>query len=210
MEIYSTEEQQVEAIKSFWSKYGSAIIGGVVVGLASIYGWNWYQANQQAEQEAQSLAYQEATKNVSATNSESVQTFIENEADSGYASLAALQLAKSFVESNELNKAATQLKWVADNSDDSALVDLATYRLARVLIASGDSEQALKLVQQPQTSAFTAQFAELKGDILLNQGDESAARTAYQTAADNDGLAGNPGLKMKLDNLTQDNGTVSL
>lgn len=210
MEIYSTEEQQVEAIKSFWSKYGNAIIGGVVIGLASIYGWNWYQSNQQAEQETQSLAYQDATANLSAANSEQVQTFIESEAGSGYASLAALQLAKSFVEADELTQAATQLKWVADNSNDPALVDLATYRLARVLIASGDSEQALALVQQPETTAFTAQFSELKGDILLEKGDESAARSAYQTAADNDGLAGNPGLKMKLDNLTQDNGTVSL
>ncbi|WAJ69015.1 YfgM family protein [Catenovulum adriaticum] len=210
MEIYSTEEQQVEAIKSFWSKYGNAIIGGVVVGLASIYGWNWYQSNQKAEQEAQSLAYQDATENLSVANSEQVQTFIESEADSGYASLAALQLAKSFVEAGELTQASTQLKWVADNSNDPALIDLATYRLARVLIASGDSEQALALVQQPETTAFTAQFSELKGDILLEKGDESGARSAYQTAADNDGLAGNPGLKMKLDNLAQDNGTVSL
>ncbi|MCU4676994.1 tetratricopeptide repeat protein [Catenovulum sp. 2E275] len=210
MEIYSTEEQQVEAIKSIWSKYGGAIIGGVVVGLASIYGWNWYQDNEKATQEAQSLAYQQATENVSVDNTAKVQSFIEAEKGSGLATLAALQLAKTYVEANQLDKAAEQLKWAKDNTQDKSVQDLATYRLARIEFAQGNADAALDLVNAPNSEAFTAQFAELRGDILLSQGDADKARGEYQTAADNDGLMGNPGLKMKLDNLAQDNGTVAL
>ena len=33
MEIYSTEEQQVDAIKQFWKDYGTSIVVGAVVGL---------------------------------------------------------------------------------------------------------------------------------------------------------------------------------
>ena len=41
MDIYSTEEQQVDAIKQFWKDYGSSIIVGAVVGLGGLYGWNY-------------------------------------------------------------------------------------------------------------------------------------------------------------------------
>ncbi len=210
MEIYSTEEQQVEAIKSIWSKYGNAMIGGVVIGLAGIYGWNWYQDDVKATQEAQSLAYQQAVEGISAQSSDKVESFISAESDSGYATLAALKLAKSFVEAGELNKASEQLNWVVANNKDAAIKDLATYRLARIEFSSGSAEKALQAVAKPESEAFISQFAELRGDIYLSQGDNEKARNEYQTAADNDGLAGNPGLKMKLDNLAEDNGAVAL
>ena len=37
MEIYNSEEQQVEAIKRFWKENGTAIIAGVVLGLGGLY-----------------------------------------------------------------------------------------------------------------------------------------------------------------------------
>lgn len=52
MEIYSSEEQQVEAIKRFWQDYGKAIVGGVVLGLAALYGFRFYQADQREAAEA--------------------------------------------------------------------------------------------------------------------------------------------------------------
>ncbi len=45
MEIYSSEEQQVEAIKRFWQQYGKAILGGVVLGLAALYGFRFCRLN---------------------------------------------------------------------------------------------------------------------------------------------------------------------
>ena len=42
MEIYSTEEQQVDAIKQFWKDYGNSILIGAVVGLGGLYAWNYY------------------------------------------------------------------------------------------------------------------------------------------------------------------------
>jgi len=42
MEIYSTEEQQAEAIKSFFRDNGIALAVGVVLGLGGLYGWRAY------------------------------------------------------------------------------------------------------------------------------------------------------------------------
>lgn len=37
VEIYSTEEQQVDAIKQFWKDYGTSIVVGAVVGPLVVY-----------------------------------------------------------------------------------------------------------------------------------------------------------------------------
>ncbi|MGU3844696.1 YfgM family protein, partial [Vibrio diabolicus] len=43
MELYDTEEQQVEAIKDWWKENGKAVIIGAVVGLGGLFGWRYYQ-----------------------------------------------------------------------------------------------------------------------------------------------------------------------
>lgn len=209
MDIYSTEEQQEEAIKKFLSKYGNALIGGFVAGLVGIYGYNWYQDKTLADQEAMSQKFAKIEQDNTLVKAEA-ESFIKENGDSGFAVLAAFKLAKSFVEEKQFDKAAEQLKWVAANSKDQAVVDLATLRLARVQVALGQSDDAYQALQASKTEAFTAQFAELRGDIDYQAGRIDQAREQYQLAADNDGLAGNPGLKMKLDNLATDNGTVAL
>jgi len=42
MEQFATEEQQVEAIKRFWSEHGTSLIVGAVLGLAGLFGWQYY------------------------------------------------------------------------------------------------------------------------------------------------------------------------
>ena len=46
MEIYSTEEQQEEAIKRFFRENGLALAIGIVAGLGGLYGWKAYNQNQ--------------------------------------------------------------------------------------------------------------------------------------------------------------------
>ena len=50
MEIYQSEEQQVEAIKGFWKENGNSIIAGLVVGFAGFIGFNVYQDNKLANE----------------------------------------------------------------------------------------------------------------------------------------------------------------
>lgn len=57
MEIYSTEEQQVDAIKQFWKDYGTSILIGAVVGLGGLYGWNYYSDMKVAKAEEASKPF---------------------------------------------------------------------------------------------------------------------------------------------------------
>jgi predicted negative regulator of RcsB-dependent stress response len=41
VEIYDTEEEQVEALKRWWKENGQATLAGLVLGIIVILGWNY-------------------------------------------------------------------------------------------------------------------------------------------------------------------------
>jgi len=98
MEIYNSEEQQVEAIKRFWKENGTAIIAGVVLGLGGLYGWRYFQDQQLESTMAASSAYTKLLEQQqkAADNPELLaqfQTFVDKNSDSSYALLAAFVAA---------------------------------------------------------------------------------------------------------------------
>lgn len=184
MEIYTSEEQQVEAIKRFWNQYGKAILGGVVIGLTSLYGWRYYQAEQRASAEALSNNYAQLVQQQG--NDEEwlaqAQRFIGEQGSSNYAIFAALLSAKEAVNAGDLTAAKNHLLWAQQNSKDANVKAIAQIRLARVQRELGDFTAALSTVNQSMPASFAAQQAELKGDILQASGDLAAAKTAFEQA----------------------------
>ena len=75
-------------------------------------------------------------------------------------------------------------------------------RLGRVILAKGESERALNLVNGIDPKTFEAGFAELRGDIYVTMGRIVDARDAY-IAAQQAGSS-NDGLRMKLDDLADE------
>lgn len=184
MEIYSSEEQQVEAIKRFWNEYGKAILGGVVIGLAALYGWRYYQAEQRASAEALSGSYAQLIQQQSSNDEwlAQAQSFIAEQGSSNYAVFAALLAAKEAVNASNLPEAIKQLSWVQQNTTDASVKAIAQIRLARVQRETGDYVAALATLNQTVPASFAAQQAELKGDVLQASGDLPAAKAAYQQA----------------------------
>ena len=43
MDVYNTEEEQVEAIKKWWNENGKSIITGIIIGVIAIFGWRSYE-----------------------------------------------------------------------------------------------------------------------------------------------------------------------
>lgn len=202
MEIYSTEEQQVEALKRFWNEYGKAILGGVVLGLAALYGWRFYQAEQRASAEALSSSYSQLLQQQGSSDEwlNDAQRFISSQGTNNYAIFAALMAAKEAVTQGELAQAAQHLSWVAQHSKDASIQAIAQLRLARVQRELGELTAALATVNQNVPQSFKAQQAELRGDILLQSGDYAAAKAAYQQAF-TEGALNTQLLQIKLDEL---------
>ncbi|MBB1318116.1 tetratricopeptide repeat protein [Shewanella sp. SR43-4] len=205
MEIYSTEEQQVDAIKQFWKDYGTSIVVGAVVGLGGLYGWNTYSdmkvtAAEKASESFQSIVTQSANPAALLVQAES---FTSEHDQQGYQALLELMVAKSAVEAGDLAKAEASFTKVIAAEPGSGLGMVAMIRLARIQAEQNNLGMALATLEQVTDKAFASQREELKGDFLVRQGDLDKAKLAYQAAVDNGGAIASPALTMKLDNLNK-------
>lgn len=204
MEIYSSEEQQVEAIKRFWQQYGKAILGGVVLGLAVLYGFRFYQAEQRSQAEQASSRFTQLVEQRADAASEDwlaqAQGFIDASNKDHYAVMAALLAAKEAVALAQFDKAQTQLSWVLANAKEPALLALTQLRLARLQREQGQLEAALTTLAAAVPESFVALQAELKGDILLQAEKPAEAKAAYQLALEKAGDNAQI-LQIKLDDL---------
>jgi len=210
VEEYRTEEEQVEALRRWWSENGRSIIVAIILALGVGFGWQgWKQYDQNQREEASGI-YQQMLNTMGAADLSPQQKALAVEladqlkqdySSSTYAQFAALLLARMAVVENDYAEAEAQLRWVlgkADKGSDTAWI--AQLRLARVLAARGDSEQALKILEQAGESPYQASYAVARGDILLGLNRQDEARQAYATAQ---ALAGTDGSQVNLAMLNQ-------
>lgn len=206
MDINQTEEQQVEAIKQFWTDNGNAIIAGLVIGLGAFIGFNMYKENKLEKELLASESYLtmlESVEKDDSTLATQAKAFIADNTDSGYAMFTALMLAKNASEEGKWEQAETHLTQAITLSVDKNIKAIATLRLARVQIQLEKYDQALKMLSTELPEAYSANVEEIKGDIYLKQSKNELARNAYQAAIDGAGEGGNSALQMKLDDLAQ-------
>lgn len=204
MEIYQSEEQQVEAIKSFWKENGNSIIAGLVIGLGGFLGYNYYQDSKLEAIESASTQYQQNME-VMTSDGESFransQSFIKENSDSSYAAFTALALAKDASSHSDWKEAAKQLNSAIELAPSEEVKAIAQLRLARVQIQQESIDDALATLEKTFPEKFQAIVAETKGDAYLLNGNKEQARNAYQAAADAGGLETSPQLQIKLDDL---------
>jgi len=206
MSAYETEEEQVEAIKAWLRKNGKSIIAGVVLGVAIVVGgkmWLNHKHQRAAEASAQYQILLDALdKDKPGQVLQQGERLTGQFADTPYAALAALAMAKVKLEQGKPDEARAQLQWVIDHAKQADLKHIARLRQAKILFAAGKAGQALTILNGADPGTFQPAFEELKGDIYASQGKRRLARNAYETA-----LAGMPQgvnrkyLKMKLDDL---------
>ena len=206
MEVYSTEEQQEEAIKKAIKDNWLVVLIGAAIGLGGVYGWRYYDASVLATNAADSDAYTAIIEKVGKDDADVLalaKTYIDTHDNQSYTVMLAMLAAKEAVAKKDLAEAEKQLQWAVDNAQDDSLKAVNQVRLARVQVELEKFTEALVTLGKPMPASFTAQIEELKGDVYIRQGEADKARVAYQLAADSEGLDGNNGLQFKLDNLAQ-------
>ncbi len=208
MDVYRTEEEQVEALKRFWKENGKAILSGLALGLALLFGWrSWqlYVANQEAKA---SYAYQVLmsyrSENKDGLARAAAEKVIEDHPRSSYADLARLQLAWLANKEGKTEEAAALLREVMQKAGMEGVREIARIRLARLSLGKEGPEEALNLLEGLRTPAALLLAEELRGDILLKLGRTGEAREAYARAlelARKEVRAEVPLLSLKLEDL---------
>jgi predicted negative regulator of RcsB-dependent stress response len=187
------------------------VIGGVAIGVAILFGYKyWTQHQEQQRLEAAGLYAQllETSRARPPEKAHAAGERLVREFDgTPYAGMAALVLARMATESGDVTAARRHLEWAMANAQQDAVKHAARLRLARLLASGGEDTAALALAATKDTAGFEAEYAELRGDLLLKLGRREEARTAYREALERARDVGGyqTVLKMKLNDLGPEN-----
>jgi predicted negative regulator of RcsB-dependent stress response len=183
---YLSEEEQISALRRWWAENGTSLIVGLVVAMAAVVGWRWYNEHRQAQTEAASVLYQKFLEGRSA-NADVAETVAQLDADfpnTSYRVFTLFYRAADAAKADKYSDAVPLLEQAIASAPDSRLKDVARVRLAKVLAQLGEHEKALAALADVRGEGFRPTTAELKGDILMAKGDVAGARAAYQAAVD--------------------------
>jgi len=222
--INAAEEETIESLKQWWEENGKQLVILVVVGLASYTAWLLWTNSQNASTDNASDMYEEILSLAISDAGQPGTLLIPQDSDrivelgeilrnehggSTYAKLGSLFAAQQSVRNDDLDAAEASLQWILDNEQggllreaNEGLVLTASLRLGRVILAKGESQRALALVNNLDPKTFEAGYSELRGDIYIAMGREVDARDAY-VAAQQAG-SNSDGLRMKLDELSNE------
>lgn len=171
------EHEQGERVRQWLRDNGAGLVGGVLIGLAAIGGWQWWQKHQAQQRVEISGRYAAIGDRIDARKLEEAQAQAAKLPPGVYAALAALDLAKAQLEAGKRDAAIATLRNA--KIEDPALAAVANVRLAQLLVDAGKARDALALLPADSTNAGIQQ---VRGDALFALGEAAQARDAYQKA----------------------------
>ena len=185
-DVYMSDKEQAQVIKDWLKKYAPSIIIGIALAFGGSYGWRTWQQHRTETSQQASILFEQMRESFVNNQIQQFQLtaneLMEDYPKTPYATLAALQLADQAVQQGNLEDALKNLQWVVAYSNKKSLQEIAKMRAARVLLAQNKPQDALKLLQTMDDSAFLPEVALIKGDSYLALGDKTAARNAYQNS----------------------------
>ena len=189
-----SDEEQLEQIKSFGKKYGSAMVSGILIALIAFFGWEYWQKKNLTETQNQTAKVQKLIDDVQATAgqanafatvSEAADKIVKHDANAVQAIQTQFILAKLAYDKQDYAAAEKALKTVENSKvKDAGLVQVVKLRLADAQLAQKKYDAALKTLTAVTEPAFKATAEELRGDIYVAKKDTAAAAKAYQSAWD--------------------------
>ncbi len=172
------EHEQSERVRNWLRQNGAGILGGVVLAIAAISGWQWWQNQQVAKLAEANQRYDAVTRSLRSDNLEQAAkdvAALEAGKASIYRDLAVLELAKAQVEAGKHEDAIATLRGLKVEGEFKRLID---QRVARLLIETGKADEALSVLKDGDDSASL----EIRGDALMALAKRDEARELYSKA----------------------------
>ena len=205
MEVYSNENDQVDALKRFFAENGKALAVGVILGIGALVGWRYWNSHQEDGAREASQRYEAALSGVKADKSGNIaaaEKFAAGEKNT-YGAFAAMELAQHFVDAGQLDNAEKQLQTALSAASDANLKSVISMRLARVQLQMKQADAALKTLDGIKGEGWTSIVADLRGEILLSKGDKQGAKAAWEAGVKSDASpALSEMMRMKMNNLS--------
>lgn len=187
-----SDDEQLDSLKSFSKKYGSAIVTGILIALIAFFGWEYWQKKTLAENQMNTAKVQQlmdagksASGDAFAQLSATADKIVKEAPDSAQAIQTQIVMAKLAYDKGDFASAEKALKKVENSKvDDAGLVQLVKLRLAYAELAQKKYDAALKTLDAVKEPAFKATADEARGDIYVAKNDTANAKKFYQSAWD--------------------------
>ena len=181
-----TDNEREEQLRRWWGDNWAWILGGVALGLAGLWGYNYWQTAKANEAQQDASAYQSVIALLGQGKLDEAAAGTKALRDlhpkSPYADQADLAVARAAVESRKYEDGATHLRTVMDGSRDAELRVIARTRLARVLVEQAKYDDALALLDVATAGAYAALYHDLRGDAYAGKQLVAEARREYDAA----------------------------
>jgi predicted negative regulator of RcsB-dependent stress response len=186
VEEYLNEKEQWERVLQWVREQGPWVLVSVAVVGMGYWGWNAWKRHDEQRYENASTRFGQVIDDFGHNNLDGglklADALIRDFPATAYADQANLAAARIQVERGNLDQAAVRLTQVMTSSKDPELALVSRLRLARVQLALGKADDALKTLSAVEPGAFAARFAQARGDILMTKGDRAGALKEYQSA----------------------------
>jgi predicted negative regulator of RcsB-dependent stress response len=180
------EHEQSERVRSWLRQNGSSLITGVAMGLALVFGWQWWQGRAGQHHEEASGQYETLRQALDAKDSAKAKVLAsqlgEKFGDTGYATLASLRQAAFLHESGKSADALVVLRGARASTTDAGLAEVIDIRIARLLLITGKADEAAKELAKLTSPNYPQVVDELRGDIAVARGNRDEARKNYERA----------------------------
>ena len=180
------EQEQLDALKAFWNKYGNLVTWTLVLVMGAFAAWNAWQYWQREQGFKAGGMYEELERAAQAGDADKATRVLgdlkSQYGSTAYAQQGALLTAKAQMDKGQLDNAKATLTWVADSGADDEVRAVARLRLAAVLAESKQYDDAVKALDAATAPGFEALVADRRGDVLSLQGKKPEAVAAYQAA----------------------------
>ena len=183
------EQDQLDALKHFWSRVGAAISTALTVVLLSLAAWNGY-GYWQGRQAAQAAAmFDEVERAAGAADLVLAQRAFDDMkqryASTSYAPQAGLLVAKLAIDGGKDDAPAAAiaaLQWVVDNASDDGYRAVAALRLSALMMEGKQYDLAQKTLEAVRAEAFVGLAQDRLGDLYALQNKQADAKAAYLKA----------------------------
>ncbi|HEY5681054.1 MAG TPA: tetratricopeptide repeat protein [Pseudomonadales bacterium] len=182
MSDYLTDEEQVAKLKSWWDENGVSVIVTLVLVVAGVVGWRWYESYHETRVARVSDLYEEFLVSEGDARDASAASIAEEAPDSAYQTLVMLRRSQESMESGDYEAAEAFLVEAVEAAPEPVLADVARVRLARVQQQLDRLDDALETLSGVLGEGYRSQVAEMKGDIHLARGERALAYEAYASA----------------------------
>lgn len=180
------EQEQLDALKHFWNKWGNLITWLLIAVLGAYAAWTGWQYWERRQAGLASVLYDEVARAAEAGDVARVERALadmkERYGGTAYAAQAGLLGAKLLAEKGKPAESQAALAWVADKAPGDGLRAVARLRLASVQVGEKAYDEALKTLSASFPAEYTALAADRRGDVLLLQGKREQAAAEFGKA----------------------------